>query len=178
MTIINRRPVVGPYGLRYFNYKDGDIYVKGAWILHSLRVAINNDSVFFDIIKTFATRYAYRNAASKDFISLVNEKTGTDYQWFFDQYLYNRFVPDMEYFQDDGRLYYRWNAEVTNSSFKGPVIVKTGPSLWDTVYPALTISVCPLNDGSEADVEDNTLTKYTENRKLKKLYKRQLRISF
>ena len=46
VMIANKRPLVGPVGRRYFDYKDGDAYVKGAWMLHSLRTTINNDSIF------------------------------------------------------------------------------------------------------------------------------------
>lgn len=169
-TIINRRPLVGPYGIRYFNYKDGDIYTKGAWILHTLRETINNDPVFFDIIKTFATRYAYRNVTSKDFIALVNEKTGKDYQWFFDQYLYNRFVPVMEYYQDGTNLYYSWDKDYTNSNFTAPVTLIVGPSRWDTIYPSCSVAAYELKDGRGVDVVDNSLIKYTENKKLKQKY--------
>ncbi len=115
LYIINRRPVVGEKGIRYFNYKDSDIYMKGAWILHTLRNSINNDTLFFDIIKTFATRY-YRSAiSSQQFIDLVNEKTGQNYNAFFAQYLNNRFVPEIEFFEDGGYLYYRW--QKTNPDF-------------------------------------------------------------
>lgn len=167
-AIINRRPVVGPYGLRYFNYKDSDIYMKGAWTLHTLRQNINNDSVFFGIIRTFATRYAYRNVTSADFEALVKEKTGKDYSWFFGQYLHNRFVPVMEYYQDGRNLYYRWDEDFTNADFKAAVVLNVGPSQWDTIYPNTAVQAYPLKNGYGADVVDNSLIKYTENKKLRR----------
>lgn len=115
LYIINRRPVVGEKGIRYFNYKDSDIYMKGAWILHTLRNSIKNDTLFFDIIKTFATRYYRSEISSQQFIDLVNEKTGQNYNAFFAQYLNNRFVPEIEFFEDGGYLYYRW--QKTNPDF-------------------------------------------------------------
>ena len=51
---------------------------------------IDDDEIFFDILKTFATRYKHKIVESKDFIELVNEKTYSDYSWFFKQYLNNR----------------------------------------------------------------------------------------
>lgn len=106
--IINRRPVVAPYGMRYFNFRDGDIYMKGEWILHSLRYSMHNDSIFFDVLKTFYNRFKYGNASSADLEKLVNEKTGQDYKWFFDQYLRNRFAPELEYCISNNQLFYRW----------------------------------------------------------------------
>lgn len=173
-TIINRRPVVGPYGQRYFNYKDGDIYMKGSWILHTLRQTINKDSVFFDIIKTFATRFAYRNVTSKDFIALVNEKTGTDYQWFFDQYLYNRFVPELEYCESGGKVYYRFNPEYTNASFRLPVALSdTMEVKSDTVIPTTAIARTDVPGGSAFYWHTGVLVKFTENKKLKKEFGRK-----
>jgi aminopeptidase N len=174
-TIINRRPVVGPYGLRYFNYKDSDIYVKGAWILHTLRETINNDPVFFDIIKTFATRNMYRNVTSADFISVVNEKTGKDYNWFFDQYLHNRFVPELEYCTDKkGLFYYRWNPEYTNDTFPLPVTIVTS-GVTDHLLPKQdTVSIRPLRTmNEEVNMHTDILVKFTENKRLLKLFKKQ-----
>lgn len=174
-TIINRRPLVGLYGIRYFNYKDGDIYTKGAWILHTLRVTINSDPVFFDIIKTFATRYAYKSVMSKDFIAVVNEKTGEDYNWFFNQYLYNRFVPELEYYQSDTTFYYRWNTDYVNSDFHLPVVVRTGPSRQDTIIPVAHVSTISCARGFEAEVVSKVLVKFTERKKVKRVFKKQSR---
>jgi len=174
-TIINRRPVVGPYGQRYFNYKDGDIYTKGAWILHTLRETINDDKVFFDIIKTFATRFAYKNVKSQDFIDIVNEKTLSDYTWFFDQYLYNRFVPELEYYKEDGVFYYSWNDKYTNADFHLPITVKGVSTAGAVVLrPQLAIDTLHCAGDNEPEMRSNVLVKFTENKKLKRKFKKQL----
>ena len=170
-TIINRRPLVGVYGLRYFNYKDGDIYTKGAWVLHTLRETIHNDSVFFDIIKTFATRYAYKNVTSKEFISVVNEKTGSDYQWFFDQYLYNRFVPELEYYQAGDEFYYRWNTDFCEKDFDLPIVLKTAPSQYDTIVPAWNLQVLKCTKDVPVEVSSNVLVRFTETKKITRQHK-------
>lgn len=96
--IRNKQPVVGPHDVNYWNYKDGDVYMKGALILFSLRNAIDDDPVFFDILKTFYQEHKYGTAHTSEFISLVNEKTGQDYATFFQQYLYRRESPNLDYF--------------------------------------------------------------------------------
>ena len=108
ISIINRRPVVGPVGRRWFWYKDGDVYVKGAWMMHTLRTVINDDKLFFDILESFRETYNCKTVTSQDFIDWVNKKTGENYTWFFDQYLHNRFTPVLEYYMTYNRLYYRW----------------------------------------------------------------------
>lgn len=107
--IKNQRPVVGPMNKRWFYYKDGDIYSKGTWILATLRTVINNDKIFFDILKSFYQENQRSVILSDKFQELVERKTGVNYDWFFNQYLYNRKTPILEYYKDyEGYLYYRW----------------------------------------------------------------------
>lgn len=134
--IRNKRPVVGPTGVNYFNYKDSDPYVKGAWVLHSLRGTINDDPLFLDILKTFRMAYHEKQVTSQDFIDIVNSKTGKDYTWFFKQYLYERKVPVLQYRYEDNILYYRWTGTV--GDFKMPVKVYLRgdhPEISKTIYP-------------------------------------------
>ena len=108
--IKNKYPVVGVKDRRWFHHKkSSDAYVKGSWILHSLRNQIEDDTLFFDIIKSFYQTYQYQLVASQDFIELVNGKTGKDYGWFFQQYLYQRQAPELAwYLSKDGIFYYQW----------------------------------------------------------------------
>lgn len=176
-TIINRRPLVGPYGQRYFNFRDGDIYTKGAWILHTLRETIMDDSVFFDIIKSFATKYAYRNVTSDDFIALVNQKTGRNYNWFFAQYLHNRFIPELEYYKTGNVFYYTWNKTYTSAPFPLPVVVGgIFPSGTDTIYPERYIDTLHCTGSNEPYLKSNILVKFTENKKLKRRFEKQVPI--
>lgn len=108
LFIKNKRPVVGPSGARYFDYKDSDVYMKGAWILHTLRTLIGDDKIFFDIIRSFHEKYTKQTVTSAEFKRTVNEKTGDDYTWFFDQYLYKREAPFLEHYWDGENFYYRW----------------------------------------------------------------------
>jgi len=68
-------------------------YDKGAAILHQLRHEINNDTVFFRILKTYQTQFAGGVATGDDFKSVVNAVTGDDYTWFFDQWYYGEGYP-------------------------------------------------------------------------------------
>jgi len=150
MLIKNKRPVVGPYDVNYWDYNDGDVYFKGALMLHTLRNQINNDTLFFDIIKTFYSRYKYSIATTKEFIALVNEKTKKDYQWFFDQYLYSRACPQLEWaynYKGDSNqnvFSYKWNN--SNNNFRLAVKVKTGDGVI-TLYPSNDLQTINLISG-------------------------------
>ncbi|MCF8254539.1 MAG: hypothetical protein K9J84_08170, partial [Bacteroidia bacterium] len=128
MLIKNKRPMVGPKDVNFWNYKDSDPYMKGALMMHSLRNTINDDHLFFDIIKTFYQTYKYQTVTSKDFIEMVNQKTGSDYSWFFNKYLYQHQPPKLVYVlkvneaTNTQELTYRWDQ--TDSNFKMPIYIK------------------------------------------------------
>lgn len=68
-------------------------YKKGAVIIHMLRNEINDDVLFYKIIKEFLQRYAYKTASGADFKNVVNEQTSKDFSWFFDQWYYGYGFP-------------------------------------------------------------------------------------
>ena len=139
LTIKNKKPMVGPRDVKYWTYKDSDPYVKGALTLHSLRSTLNNDKVFFDILKTFHLENCRKIVSSADFIELVNQKTGQDYSWFFKQYLNNRRPPKYNYslvYNHEKQtivLYHKWVN--VDSDFKMPIDVYIGDKL-TRVYPS------------------------------------------
>ena len=131
--IQNSRPVVRKRGIRYFDYHDEDIYVKGSWVLHTLRYTLNNDSLFFDILKTYRMENNCKQVLSETFVELVNRKTGQNYNWFFNQYLYKREAPILEFYWGEGGFYYRWTN--VNSDFNMPIEVITSSGTRQKIYP-------------------------------------------
>ncbi len=98
-TIKNRFPVAGPAGVSYWNAGDNDVYNKGAMILHTIRNIVNDSTLFFEILKTFYSEHAAAShVTTEDFISIVEQKTGTDWRQFFDVYLYGREVPVLNWY--------------------------------------------------------------------------------
>jgi aminopeptidase N len=126
IEILNKRPIIGPMDVHYTNYKDGDMYIKGAWFLHSLRFAIGNDTLFNDIIKTFAIENRMKSVTTSDFLELVNRKTTRNYTWLFEQYLYQRESPVLVYQYKSGNgkntVNYYW--ENTVDGFNLPLLFK------------------------------------------------------
>ncbi len=68
-------------------------YKKGAAILHMLRNEINDDTLFFRIFREFQSAYQDSVALADDFLNTVNQVTGDDYSWFFDQWYYGKGFP-------------------------------------------------------------------------------------
>jgi len=59
-------------------------YNKAALMLRTLEKYLGKD-VFFHIMKTFFSRFSYEHPRPEDFIQIVNEVSGQDMNWFFDQ---------------------------------------------------------------------------------------------
>ncbi|HEX2381942.1 MAG TPA: M1 family metallopeptidase [Acidimicrobiales bacterium] len=71
------------------------VYQRGALTLQALRLTVG-DSVFFDILHTYASKYAGANATTADFISVAAQVSGrTDLQPLFDAWLYQTSLPDL-----------------------------------------------------------------------------------
>ncbi|MFC2101384.1 M1 family aminopeptidase [Bacteroidota bacterium] len=70
-----------------FNY--AITYAKGSTILHMLRYVLG-DSLFFEVMQTYSNDpdLKYYSAHIPDFMEIVNDITGEDYDWFFNQWIY------------------------------------------------------------------------------------------
>ena len=111
-SVRNDKPIIGPYNV---NKKgSNDMYQKGSLMLHTLRSLIDNDSLWFSIIKGISEEFKYQIVDGAEIINYINEKVDLDLFYFFQQYLYKSEIPTFEYkIQKNGRGYtllYRWNA--------------------------------------------------------------------
>ena len=110
--IKNNLPIVGPVNENYWAF--GDSYNKGAWVLHTLRNAINNDDLWFSILKNFAVDNAKSHVSTETFLNYIIEETGKNYQIVFNQYFYDHRPPTFEYHQEGKKFYYRWSNVISN----------------------------------------------------------------
>lgn len=62
------------------------IYQKGGWTLHMLRAQIGTDT-FWEGIRDYYQRYRNANVSTDDFRKVMEEHSGSDLRWFFDQWL-------------------------------------------------------------------------------------------
>ena len=106
--IVNEIPIVGKENENHWALH-GDTYMKGAWIMHTLRSVIDDDEVWFAILKEFMIENAKGFASTEDFFDKVTEKTGTDYSYFSEQYFYSPNQPELEYYQTDSSFHYKWS---------------------------------------------------------------------
>ena len=70
------------------------VYLRGALVLHALRMEVGDD-VFFNILKTYYETYANSNAYTKDFIAIAESVSGQDLDALFDGWLHSDNIPDL-----------------------------------------------------------------------------------
>lgn len=101
-------------------------YEKGGSVLHMLRGVLDDDGLFFQVLRDFMAAHAYGNAVTTDFLASVNATVGEDLSWFFDPWVYGEGNPVYEYgwsYDDIGGGQYRVDVLVRQ--------VQTTASLFD-----------------------------------------------
>lgn len=94
-TIPHAKPVVSPPNSTEEEAYHGEIYSKGAAVVHGLRGVVG-DEVFFPLLKAFISddRFTYLNQVNTtDFIEFVNTYTGQDLSPFLNFYLKTTDLP-------------------------------------------------------------------------------------
>jgi aminopeptidase N len=148
--IVNEIPIVGNENENHWALH-GDTYMKGAWVMHTLRSVINNDKVWFEILKEFMIENAKSFASTEDFFNKVKEKTGIDYTYFSKQYFYTPNQPMLEFFQTENNFNYRWSN--VNDNFIMPIdLLVNGESI--RVYPTKEYQSFNIDKHSKIEVMD------------------------
>ncbi|MCC7395496.1 MAG: M1 family metallopeptidase [Planctomycetes bacterium] len=65
-----------------------NVYRKGAWALHMLR-GVLGDPAFFAALQAYRTAYEGDSATTAEFRAVVEQSSGQDLGWFFDQWVMN-----------------------------------------------------------------------------------------
>ena len=110
----------------------GDIYYKGAWVLHTLRGLIG-DRAFFEATRRLVYgrpdprpgNFAPRFATTREFEALAAQASGRDLRWFFDAYLRQAKLPELVERREGGTLSLEWRAP-SGRPFPMPVEVQVG----------------------------------------------------
>lgn len=112
-------------------------YNKGASVIHVLHYLLG-DSMFYNVCKTYQTRFAKSTANTEDFKHIVNEISGKDYGYFFNQWIYNRGFPfyNVRWNYNNGKLYVKTtqsNAQDSGNLFSIPLPYEFTLSGKDTI---------------------------------------------
>ncbi len=127
-NIQNDKPIIGTYGIR--NEGSGDMYPKGANMIHTIRQVINNDEKFRQILRGLNKDFYHQTVTAAQIQNYFSEKSGIDLKSIFDQYLTTIKIPTLEYKQNGKQLTYKWTNVVPN--LKLPIRLADGQELKPT----------------------------------------------
>lgn len=153
--VANREPVKGVYDVNHIFYNIGDMYTKGSLMLNTFRHVLNNDTLWFNLLKGIQQYFRYRTLSSDELVRYICERTQSDYTWFFDQYLNYPGLPRLELTLkeqgNDLRVQYRWQADVPG--FRMPVKVTVAAGRFGFIYPAPDWKTLIVKNMKEEDFE-------------------------
>lgn len=110
------RPIIDTLPDDLFQLLNSNHYQKGAWVLHMLRRLVG-DEAFFTGIRRYYQTHAHGTALSADLRRAMEEASGRDLAWFFEQWLEQPGYPQLEVHTD-------WNGEAGALALR---IVQTQP---------------------------------------------------
>ena len=118
----NKQKIIGEYNV---NQKgSGDMYTKGANLLHTLRQLADNDEKWRQILRGLNKDFYHQTVETSQIEKYISEKMEMNLNPFFNQYLRDIRVPVFEYSIKDQVLTYRWNDVVNN--FEMPIDILVG----------------------------------------------------
>ncbi|MAZ29646.1 MAG: peptidase M1 [Cytophagaceae bacterium] len=130
-NIRNDRPIIGTYNVRHEG--SGDMYFKGANILHTLRQLIEDDEKWRSILRGLGQEFYHQTVTSAQVEKYISEQSGIDLTQFWDQYLRTTMIPKIEYKVNGDTLEFRYVDVV--DKFDMPVQVEiNGKTEW--IYPS------------------------------------------
>jgi aminopeptidase N len=134
-NVLNDKPIIGTYNVH--KRGSGDMYDKGQLVLNTLRSVIDNDALWFSIVRGLAETFKYQTITADDVFRFINEKSGKDLTYFFDQYFRHTKIPQLVVqTSKKGNIVtarYKWNTDVQD--FRMPIKVTTSPNKYEFITP-------------------------------------------
>lgn len=121
--IRNDRLIMGFYNVNHSG--SGDMYYKGANMLHILRQIVNNDEKWRKILLGLNKDFFHQTVNSKQIEEYLSKHIGINLEGFFDQYLRTVKIPILEFRTENNKLSYKWSNTVENFSIPIKVFINS-----------------------------------------------------
>jgi aminopeptidase N len=162
-TIGNHAPIQGPF-LGVNEEGNGDMYSKGALMLNTLRTVVNNDVLWWQIIKGACdTAFKFKTINADDIVDYFSLKSGKDLRPIFYQYLKYAAIPKLVYTlkKIKGKKYeliYFWQTDVKNFNMPIQITSERGKKEWLPVNNSIQTKLITLY--AETDFKINEDLEY------------------
>lgn len=153
---INERPVIKPFGVRYNSWAhspDYNIYSKGALFMHTLRMQVDNDSLFFAVFRSATGHFAKSNISTKDLEAFFSEHMGRNFAPFFDAYLRSNAIPALLMAVDTTQslFYYKWEGGLPDGLEMFVILNFDEEEV--KIFPGKRWQQIPIDKGKERSIE-------------------------
>ncbi|WP_314242492.1 M1 family metallopeptidase [Empedobacter tilapiae] len=105
-AIQNDTPIIGVYGVNQEG--SGDMYYKGANMIHTLRTWMNNDEKFRQMLRGLNKEFYHQTVTTEQIENYIAKFSGLNLNAFFNQYLRTIKVPTLELKQNGNKVEYRY----------------------------------------------------------------------
>ncbi|MDW5288187.1 M1 family metallopeptidase [Formosa sp. PL04] len=140
-SILNDKPIIGVYDVN--SEGSGDMYYKGANMIHTLRQLTDDDEKWRKILRGMNKTFYHQTVSTAQIENYLSAETGIDLTAFFNQYLRDVRIPTLEYKFDNSTLKYRWINIV--DGFDMPIqVTLDSKSQW--LYPTAEWKTIPVKD--------------------------------
>jgi aminopeptidase N len=160
--IKNDRPIIGDYDVNHEG--SGDMYYKGANLLHTLRQITNDDEKWRQTLRGLNSNFYHQTVTTAQIENYISDQMGLDLDPVFDQYLRDIRIPELEYSISRNKMHYHWTNVV--EGFEMPIqILIDGEKTWIT--PTTQIQKLKLpSKTSEFDIIEDFYVNYKKKGKL------------
>ncbi len=118
----NKETLIGKYGVN--KEGSGDVYPKGANLIHNIRQVINNDELFRKILRGLGKTFYHKTITSRQLEDYISKESKINFSKVFDQYLRNIEIPVLEYKINGYKVQFRYTNCI--KGFNMPLKVKFG----------------------------------------------------
>ncbi len=105
-NISNTQPIIGKYDVNHAG--SGDMYSKGANMLHTIRYLIDDDEKWRQILRGLNKEFYHQTVTSQQIEQYMSTYSGINLKPVFDQYLRATNIPQLALEIDKKCLKYRW----------------------------------------------------------------------
>ena len=139
--ISNRKPIIGQYDIN--REGSGDMYSKGANLLHTIRQLAKDDEVWRKTLRGLNKEFYHSTVTTGEIEEYISKSIGMDLSKVFDQYLRDHRVPVFEYEITNGVLMYRWDNVIDGFNMPLEVIIDGENT---QLYPTLEFKQIPIKN--------------------------------
>jgi hypothetical protein len=118
--IRNDSPITPAYNVNAQG--SGDMYPKAGNMIHSIRHSLDNDELFRQVLRGLNKEFYHKTVNASQVEAYISKKAGYNYGPVFTQYITTTQIPQLDYYIEKGRLYYRYSNAV--KGFNLPIVMR------------------------------------------------------